>query len=601
MEIERIGWILLTLITFSIGLVMLGRYRQNRDLRMMMFAIGFLSSTVSWLDISLSPGLNPDDLFFWNLYYWSSVPLMLAIFITVAERLISINNFRIPFAVFSIGTVACYALILIPGDYQPLFKGVTLYIGVFIICSSAYLFTRDRNSLDLLYLFAIIAYMIGGMAQGAGLTGLPFFAFLYGDFLLGLLFLGDLKGRSGPYFSIKKKLEETENLLASTEERYRRIVENASDIIILTRGDGVICYVSPSLKSILDTEPASIIGRNILDTYQKAPEPLRHFYSNLEGKTDRIEFEYVFPTSLSEPKIFLHIVKKLDSSGTIEVIHVLKDITDIRKTQDVLDKKIKDLEKSERASLNIMEDLNETVDTLRSIEKKLASKNKELEDYTYTVSHDLKAPLVTIQGFSDMLAANYNDKLDEKGRHYIDRINQASEKLNTLISDLLELSRAGRKLKPFQWHDFNSIVSNSLDSLEGKFAARRVNIVRPNDFPKIYGDDMRLSQVMNNLLANAVNYMGDQENPEIRLGWRENGIHYEFWVQDNGIGIKQEDQARIFMIFERASGSETEGSGIGLSIVKKIVETHGGEIHVESEYGNGSTFTFTIPKMGVQI
>ena len=258
--------------------------------------------------------------------------------------------------------------------------------------------------------------------------------------------------------------------------------------------------------------------------------------------------------------------------------------------------KVIDLELSERASLNIMEDLNETVDTLRYMEKKLASKNKELEDYTYTVSHDLKAPLVTIQGFSDLLAANYNDKLDDKGRHYINRINQGSERLNRLISDLLELSRAGRKLKPFQWHDFNEIVQNSLDSLEGKITAGKLKVSHPGDFPKIYGDDMRLSQVLNNLMGNAVNYMGDQKLPEISIGWGESGNYFQFWVQDNGIGIKPEDQGRIFNIFERASEQGAEGSGIGLSIVKKIVETHGGEIRVESEFGNGSKFTFTIPK-----
>ena len=111
---------------------------------------------------------------------------------------------------------------------------------------------------------------------------------------------------------------------------------------------------------------------------------------------------------------------------------------------------------------------------------------------------------------------------------------------------------------------------------------------------------MRLSQVMNNLIGNAVNYMGDQKSPEIGIGWREHGNYHEFWIQDNGIGIKPEDQGRIFNIFERASEQGAEGSGIGLSIVKKIVETHGGEIHVESEFGQGSRFIFTIPRTGVE-
>ncbi|MBU4032173.1 MAG: HAMP domain-containing protein [Candidatus Thermoplasmatota archaeon] len=290
------------------------------------------------------------------------------------------------------------------------------------------------------------------------------------------------------------------------------------------------------------------------------------------------------------------------SSLASEVNLMLDSIEESEKVRgiinDKLTSKVVELERSDKASLNIMEDLNETVDTLKSMEKKLATKNKELEDYTYTVSHDLKAPLVTIQGFSDLLASNYAEKLDDKGRHYIDRINQGSERLNALISDLLELSRAGRKLKPFQWHDFNEIIKGSLESLEGKISGANVKVVHPNDFPKIYGDDMRLSQVVNNLVGNAVNYMGEQKSPQVNIGWKESGAFYEFWVQDNGIGIKDEDKTRIFNIFERASEGGAEGSGIGLSIVKKIVETHGGEIRVESVFGKGSKFIFTIPKKG---
>jgi len=272
----------------------------------------------------------------------------------------------------------------------------------------------------------------------------------------------------------------------------------------------------------------------------------------------------------------------------------------LRTFNDTLKSKVGELERSDRAALNIMEDLNETVETLKSTEKKLAIKNKELEDYTYTVSHDLKAPLVTIQGFSDLLAQNYGDSLDNKGRHYIDRINQGSERLSVLTSDLLELSRAGRKLRPFEWHDFNMILKGSIESLEGKITERGVKITYPDDFPEIYGDGMRMTQVVNNLVGNAVNYMGDQNDPQIIIGWKESQEYYEFWVQDNGIGIKEEDQERIFNIFERASEQGAEGSGIGLSIVKKVVETHGGEIHVESEFGKGSKFIFTIPKTGVK-
>ncbi len=230
--------------------------------------------------------------------------------------------------------------------------------------------------------------------------------------------------------------------------------------------------------------------------------------------------------------------------------------------------------------------------------KELEAKNQELEDYTYTVSHDLKAPLVTIQGFSELLGTQYADQLDAKAKHYLDRINQGSENLARLVSDLLELSRAGRKNREFEKHDFNEILSISIHGLEGKINEKLVEFEYQHDFPEVYCDDIRLSQVMSNLIGNAINYMGEQEKPKIILGWNQQGNMYEFWVKDNGIGIHEEDIGRIFNIFERAAESSAEGTGIGLSIVKKIIQIHGGNIQVESEFGKGSTFIFTIPIKG---
>ena len=279
-------------------------------------------------------------------------------------------------------------------------------------------------------------------------------------------------------------------------------------------------------------------------------------------------------------------------------MHTLKDITEIKETKAVTDAKVAELEKSERAALNIMEDLNETVQALKRVEKELEFNNKELEDYTYTVSHDLKAPLVTIQGFSELLGKQYKDQLDDKAKHYLDRINQGSENLARLVSDLLELSRAGRKTKEFELHDFNEILGMSLDGLEGKINNNNIKIQKPDDFPNIHCDDMRISQVMSNLIGNSINYMGNEKQPVIQIGWAEKDKVHEFWVQDNGIGIKDEDKERVFSIFERAAESSAEGTGIGLSIVKKIIQVHGGDIWVDSEFGKGSKFTFTIPLKG---
>jgi PAS domain S-box-containing protein len=565
-----------------------------------MFAIGFFSSSISWLHMTFFSGPISETTVLSNIYYWASVPLMVAISLAVLEKVMPAVNFVWHFRIFLACLIACYVLIFIPGNLRTYFQMISMLIAMFILVCSTYLFIRDRNSLDLLYFFGIIAYMVGGMAQAREMTELSVFSFVYGNLILGFLFLGDVRGSKGTYFSIKKQLEDAEKNLAVTENRYRKIVENASNVIVLASSNGTITYVSPSIKKILDLDPDKLIGMNVQNICPEGSGHLKNYYMNLSKTILDIEFEHECTLSQKKIRWLLHTIKKLECDGGFEVMHVLKDITEIREAKNILDNKVSDLERSERASLNIMEDLNETVNTLKIVERKLAEKNRELEEYTYTVSHDLKSPLVTIQGFSDLLAQNYGDKLDDKGRHYIDRINQGSDRLNRLVSDLLELSRAGRKTKAFEVHDFNSILATSLESLQGKISQAGVKVTHPNDFPRIYGDDMRLSQVLNNLIVNAVNYMGEQKNPEINISWEDRGKCHAFHIRDNGVGIKKEDMDRIFKIFERASET-AKGTGIGLSIVRKIVETHGGELTVESEFGKGSTFTFTIPKQGAEI
>ena len=599
MFFESPMWLLPVSVSALIGVLLLRRFAGGRDSRILMFAMSFLSCSISWLQLAFISASATDNPYLWNIYYWTGVPLMIAIIITIMERSAH-SEFSRTFELFIGCYILTYVMALIPYYFWTIYIVIIIILGIFILVSSIYLFIKSRYSLDLFYFIGIIAFMTGGISFEVGLSELSVFSFLYGTLLLGFLFLGDVKGSKGRYFSMEKRLEDAERNLASTELRYRKIVENASNVVILAEPDGSISYASPSIITILGMEPHTIVGRNVMDICPGGSGIMKEYYNgSLEGKMP-VEFEHQCTLESGNTRWLLHMMKVLSNDGGFEVMHVLKDITEIREARDILDNKVRDLERSERASLNIMEDMNETVEALKSMEKKLASKNKELEDYTYTVSHDLKAPLVTIQGFSDLLAANYNDKLDDKGRHYIDRINQGSEKLNVLISDLLELSRAGRKLKPFEWHDFNEILKGSLESLQGKIDQANAKILHPDDFPSVLGDDMRISQVLNNLISNAVNYMGAQKNPEIHIGWEDRGNCHAFWVRDNGAGIREEDIGRIFNIFERASES-AKGTGIGLSIVKKIVETHGGEITVKSEYGRGSKFIFTIPKMGVEI
>ena len=225
----------------------------------------------------------------------------------------------------------------------------------------------------------------------------------------------------------------------------------------------------------------------------------------------------------------------------------------------------------------------------------LETKNAELERFTYTVSHDLKSPLVTITGFLSYLEADVASGKMERFKQDAERIRSAANKMYSLLGDLLELSRIGRLKNPSQVVLFEELVHNAIEIEHGQITAHNVTVSLAPNLPAVYGDPQRLSEVLQNLIDNAAKFMGSQPSPQIEIGYdgRENGFSI-FFVRDNGMGIPKELQGRIFGLFDKLD-PQSEGSGVGLSIVKRVVEVHGGRIWVQSEVGKGSTFFFTLP------
>ncbi len=181
------------------------------------------------------------------------------------------------------------------------------------------------------------------------------------------------------------------------------------------------------------------------------------------------------------------------------------------------------------------------------------------------------------------------------------RIRDAVRKMHSLLGELLELSRIGRIVNPSQMIPFEELVRNALELVHGQIDARGITVSLPSGLPAVYGDPHRLTEVLQNLIDNATKFMGVQPNPQIEIGYggEENGF-FVFFIRDNGIGIPRELQGRIFGLFDKLD-LNSEGSGVGLAIVKRIIEVHGGRIWVESEVGNGTTFFFTLPKEENQI
>ncbi len=234
---------------------------------------------------------------------------------------------------------------------------------------------------------------------------------------------------------------------------------------------------------------------------------------------------------------------------------------------------------------------------LQHLLNELAAKNAELESLAYAVSHDLKAPVTTIEGFVRALREDFGSRLTAQADTYLTYMSDAARKMALLISDLLELSRIDRVREQGTELSLAELAFEALASLKPRIEASGITVRVQQDFPKVWGERNRLVQVMDNLLTNAVNYIGiDNPSPLVEVGWEERQGDTVFFVRDNGMGIDAADFDRVFRAFERLpSGRKaSEGTGMGLAIVKRIIEAHGGRLWIESESGRGSTFFFTL-------
>ncbi len=230
-----------------------------------------------------------------------------------------------------------------------------------------------------------------------------------------------------------------------------------------------------------------------------------------------------------------------------------------------------------------------------NLNKELGEQNAELERFTYTVSHDLKSPLVTIRGFLGYLRQDAESGDMVRFDKDLNRIANAVDKMQALLNDLLELSRVGRIINTLETIPFGHIVTEAVELLNGPLEKNNVRMIVQEHLPNILGDHARLVEVMQNLISNAAKFMGPQLRPTIEIGTQ--GIDTDgktiFFVRDNGIGIAPQYHDRIFGLFNRLDPN-VEGTGIGLTLVKRIIEIHDGRIWVDSKLGEGTIFYFTL-------
>jgi PAS domain S-box-containing protein len=266
--------------------------------------------------------------------------------------------------------------------------------------------------------------------------------------------------------------------------------------------------------------------------------------------------------------VWMTVTKLVDDAGkVIGIASTERDITERKMAEAQLKCSLADLERS----------------------------NKELEQFAYAASHDLQEPLRMISSYTQLLAERYEGQLDDKAKKYIHYVVNGAIHMQTLINDLLAYSRVGMHGQPLKPTDSHSALGEAIGNLATTIKENQA-IITNDDLPTVRADASQLALVFQNLLANAIKFRGE-DPPRIHVSAQDHGREWVFAIKDNGIGIEPQHAGRIFVIFQRLhTQEEYPGTGIGLTVCKRIVERHGGKIWVESEPGNGATFFFTISK-----
>ncbi len=368
-------------------------------------------------------------------------------------------------------------------------------------------------------------------------------------------------------------LQKNISQLKEREEQIQTIFRNAPEAVIVIDEEGKITSWNPMAEAIFGWTPDEVIGQYLHETIipQRFREAhlkgLKHFLKTGEGPilNKPLELQACKKDS-TEIDVGLRISQTY-LKGKYYFIGFVSDIT-FRKKAEV---------------------------EIRQKKEQLEAINKELESFSYSVSHDLRAPLRSINGYAQIILEEHQPLLNDELKRLFGIIQNNAKRMGTLIDDLLAFSRLGRRSLTKTPVNFNDLVHQVVKDLEVTFHANTSISIHPLKFTE--GDQTLLYQVFANLISNAIKYSGKKETPRIEIGFLENDDEYIYYVSDNGAGFNMEYAHKLFGVFQRLhSNEEFEGTGVGLAIVQRIIAKHGGRVWAEGEIDKGATFYFSLPK-----
>jgi PAS domain S-box-containing protein len=360
----------------------------------------------------------------------------------------------------------------------------------------------------------------------------------------------------------------------------RSLIEASLDPLVTIDPEGKISDVNSATEAITGYSRSDLIGTDFSD-YFTEPKKAREGYMRVfqEG------FVQDYPLAIRQrsghvtPVLYNASVYRDDSGNVIGVFAAARDVTEIKKAYEEVQKSRDQLE------IRVQE---RTAD--------LSAANKELESFSYTVSHDLRAPLRAIDGFTKMILDDTSAQLDEETKRRFGIIRKNTQVMGQLIDDLLSFSRLGRTEMRLSEIDMTRLAADVADDLRPKDDGRIIDM-KISRLPAARGDRTLLRQVMVNLMSNAVKFTKKRQSPVIEVGGHEAGVENVYYVRDNGAGFDMKYYDKLFGVFQRLhSTSDYEGTGVGLAIVQRIIRRHNGRVWAEGEIDKGACFYFTLPR-----
>lgn len=416
----------------------------------------------------------------------------------------------------------------------------------------------------------------------------------------------DDEGRLKGYAKIMRDITERHRI-EQMHVHFRALFDSLPGLYLVLTPDLTIVAVSDAYLKATMMERNGILGHRLFDVFPENPaDPHATWEGNLRESLTRVmkttradtmaiqKYDVRRPDGAFEERYWSPVNSPvLGVEGRLEyIIHRVEDVTDFIKQRAPVGA---DGEEVQNRLEQMQAEVFRSSQQVQAANHQLRAANAELEAFTYSVSHDLRAPLRHIDGFADLLKSYASDALDDKGKRYLRTISDSAKRMGALIDDLLVFSRIGRSEMRYANLDLNLLVDEVIQELRVETQKRNVVWKRQN-LPVVEGDPSLLRQVFVNLLSNAVKYTRPRDPAVIEVGSVVSSVENTIFVRDNGVGFDMTYVGKLFGVFQRLHRAEEfEGTGIGLANVQRIVLRHGGKTWAEGKSGEGATFYFTIP------